>query len=65
MEYHRHSEEAPLSGLRSVRDVDSYPTSRCSQLEHALRHYPMQPLLRWTYRLHLWWRHRCGSRESV
>ena len=66
MEYHQHVEERPLAGLRSTQIMNNHShTGRGHQLDHALRHYPMQPLLRWTYRRHLWWNRQCGSTRGV
>lgn len=65
MEYHQHVEERPLVGLHSEQVINNSTTSRGHQLDYALRHYQMQPLLRWTYRLHLWWNRRCGSTRGV
>ena len=65
LRYHRHSETQPLSGLRRHPPRRQQSGDRYDYLRHALKSYQLQPLLRWTYRFHLWWNSRCGSTRGV
>ena len=63
MPYHRHDERSPRTGLVDTAPPD--PQDRRQQLRYAVDTYHMQPLLRWSYRMHLWYGFRCGSCRGV
>ena len=63
MPYHRHDERFPRTGLVDTASPAPPVPLRRQQLRYAIDTYHMQPLLRWSYRIYLWF--GCGSYRGV